>query len=247
MFFSTWTVFSTPSIFIVYWWDRNAPYTFESNIDVQSTWILPNVWPVISIDFSSFSWANYTGLANKYITLSWATSNGTFRFWDNLNLDGSLDKAVYNLRNIIRENFEDFNAYIFYPNTCTIWESLFMYDSNKDTSFLFPRDLLGNCDATHISSSQTGITLTWTHILSYDESMTLKPQYTLKIKDSESTASGHLLFSDLKSLRVPYFWVRLWGSWYSSIYNVGVRVVWVEYWQIKSDQFIQSYITDSDY
>ncbi len=243
--FSTWTIFGTPSLFVVYIWTWTS-ISMSTNIGTNNSWAIENVWQVMYIDFSTFSWNNYLNLPNKTLTISWSLLNYTFNFWDNVSIWWSLDKAILNLRNLIKEKFTDFTAYILYPNTCVIAEQLTLYDILKDTKFLFPSDFTPDCSDTSILLQNNKITLSWSYIWDYNENITINPTYLLKL-NLDWSENNYNLFTKLYSSRATNFWVPLWNKWFSSIYSLWIKVLWIDNWEEKVEEYFQTYLISADY
>lgn len=235
--FSTWSIFNTKSLFIV---DLNWSWLISSDFPT-STWVI-NWSNITYIDFSSIEYPNW--FSWKTISFSWITSSWILRFWDNVNIWWSKDRAIFNLKNEISINTEDFIAYIFYPNPCQLQENFIFYNTLSDTKFSFPNDFSSGCSDTYITIDNNKITLSGSFIINnINENVTVIPKYNTKIK-LWVTSDDYNLFSELKSPRTTKYWLKVWKKWVSSIYLLWVRVIWVENWNIVTDEVFEKYIVD---
>lgn len=232
--FSTWTIFNKKSIFINYLWTGSM--NISGNIWNIQAWYLDNIWSWAYIDFSSLT--SIWDFTSKSITLSWIT----FSFWDNVIIWDSIDKTIYNLKNAINSTLEDYKSDIFYPNWCTIKDLFVLYNDNSDSKILFDDDTSNKCTDVTITTLNNTLTLSWN--FSSISNYRINPTYKLKI-DIWNTTNDFSLYSKLKSIKVTDYWVEINnGIWYSSIYNLWVRVIWVSDWKIITDEIFQTYITD---
>lgn len=235
--FSTWSIFDTGSLFIV---DLNWSWSITSSDFIISTWVINwnniNYLDFSSYDISSFSW--------KTISFSWITSSWSFTFWDNVNIWWSKDRAIFNLKNEISINTEDFIAYIFYPNSCQLQENFIFYNTLSDTKFSFPNDFSNDCSNTDIIINNNKMTLSGSFITNnINQDITIIPKYNTKI-NLWWLSNDYNLFSELNSPRTTKYWLKLWEKWFSSIYLLWVRVIWIDNWNIVTDEIFEKYIVD---
>lgn len=236
--FSTWSIFNTKSIFIV---DLNWSWSITSTSFTMSTWVI-NWNNIAYIDFSSITDIN--SLSWKTISLSWITSSWSFTFWGNIDIWWSIDRAIFNLKNEISTNTEDFIAYIFYPNSCQLHENFIFYNTLSDTKFSFPNDFSSDCSNTDINIDNNKITLSGSFITNnINQDTTIIPKYITKL-DLWISSNDYTLFSKLNSPKTTKYWLKLWEKWVSSIYLLWVRVIWIDNWNIVADEIFEKYIVD---
>lgn len=230
--FSTWTVFDEKGLFIVYFWDWT---------------VVNNFWSISSSEVKTSNWYNV-----YYLTFSSNPTDGTtitlnwqnFVFWNSWNVKiwADIDESIFNLKNEIVKNLTDYTAYIFYPNKCSIFESLMFYNINTDTQFWLP----SNCNdiIVDIPADKKSITLKWNFISDkLNNNVSIIPNYRLKISLWDIWTWSEK-FEKLSSLKSTNFGSVVWKNSFSSIYLLWVKVIWFENWKNIWEEIYQKYIAD---